>query len=168
VLPPLVLTGGPAAGKSATAGLLARSRPRAAVVDVDDIRQLVVSGAAAPWQGEEGRRQQHLGVKNGCHLARRFLDYAIDVVIADLVSADTLPLYRRLLPDAVVVHLQVSLEEARRRAATRSVYLTDEEFEALHFGDRTRPPAADHQLDVTDLTLEQQVDAAAHLWHVFP
>jgi len=59
----LLLTGGPAVGKSSTAGLLARSRPRAAVIDVDDVRQLVVSGGAAPWEGEEGRRQQHLGVE---------------------------------------------------------------------------------------------------------
>jgi hypothetical protein len=52
--PPLVLTGGPAVGKSTTANLFARRRPRAAVVDVDDVRQLVVSGAAAPWDGAEG------------------------------------------------------------------------------------------------------------------
>lgn len=167
MLPVLVLTGGPAVGKSSTAGLLARSRPRAAVIDVDDIRQLVVSGAVAPWQGEEGRRQQRLGVQNACQLARRFLDSAIDVVIADVVSPDTLLLYRRLLPDAVVVHLQVSLAEARRRAATRTVYLTDEEFEALHVGDREHPPSADHQLDVTGLTLEQQADRVAHLWQAF-
>jgi predicted kinase len=65
----LVLTGGPAAGKSTTARRLAQTRPRAALIDVDDIRQLIVSGAAAPWEGDEGRRQQHLGVENACGLA---------------------------------------------------------------------------------------------------
>lgn len=39
VLLPLVLTGGPAVGKSTTAGALARARERAAVVDVDDVEQ---------------------------------------------------------------------------------------------------------------------------------
>lgn len=51
---PLVLTGGPAVGKSVTARALAGGRVRCAVVDVDDVRQLVISGAAAPWEGEEG------------------------------------------------------------------------------------------------------------------
>ena len=98
VRPPLLLTGGPAVGKSSTAGLLARSRPRAAVIDVDDVRQLVVSGGAAPWEGDEGRRQQHVGVENACCLARRFIDHAIEVIVADVVTPETLMLYRRSLP----------------------------------------------------------------------
>lgn len=161
---PLVLTGGPAVGKSSTAGLLARSRPRAAVVDVDDVRQLIVSGGVAPWQGPEGRLQQRLGVENTCDLTQRFLAHGIEVAIADVLTPETARLYRRLLPDAVVVHLQVSLAEAWRRAATRAIYLTEEEFEALHVADQTDPPAADHRLDVSGLTLDEQVDAVAQLW----
>ena len=168
VRPPLLLTGGPAVGKSSTAGLLARSRPRAAVIDVDDVRQLVVSGGAAPWEGEEGRRQQYLGVENACCLARRFIDHAIEVIVADVVTPETLMLYRRSLPDAVVVHLRVSLAEARRRAGTRALHLTDEEFAALHATDRRDPPAGDHQLDVTGLTLGEQVDAIARVWSRTP
>ncbi len=41
---PLVLTGGPAVGKSTTARLLALATARAAVVEVDDVRLLIVSG----------------------------------------------------------------------------------------------------------------------------
>ncbi len=55
--PILVLTGGPAVGKSTTASLVARQCARAAVIDVDDVRQFVVSGAAAPWDGAEGLAQ---------------------------------------------------------------------------------------------------------------
>lgn len=160
-----MLTGGPAVGKSSTAGRLARSRPRAAVIDVDDIRHLVVSGGVAPWKGHEGRHQQHLGVENTCTLARRFVEHAIDVVIADVVTTETLMLYRRLLPEAVVVRLHVSPVAARRRAATRVVYLTDEEFEALHAEDRQHPPPADHHLEVGNLSIEQQVAAVESLWH---
>ncbi len=138
------------------------------MIDVDDVRQLVVSGAVAPWQGPEGRRQQHLGVENACSLARRFLDHAIEVVIADVVNPDTLTVYRRLLPDAVVIHLQVSLVDARRRAAMRNVCLTNEQFEALHGEDREHPPSSDHQINVTGLTLEQQLDTVARLWHRLP
>ena len=53
---PLLLTGGPAAGKSTTARRLADGLPLAAVVDVDDVRQLVTSGHVAPWQGDQGTR----------------------------------------------------------------------------------------------------------------
>ena len=51
---PLLITGPPAAGKSATARALAGLLPLAAVIDVDDLRQLVVAGHAAPWDGESG------------------------------------------------------------------------------------------------------------------
>jgi dephospho-CoA kinase len=53
----LVLTGPPAAGKSTIGRLAAQDRPRAAFIDIDDVRHLVVSGHAAPWEGEEGRRR---------------------------------------------------------------------------------------------------------------
>src|SRR4029079_6830967 len=106
-------------------------------------------------------RQQHLGVENACCLARRFIDDAIEVIVADVVTPETLMLYRRSLPDAVVVHLRVSVAEARRRAGTRALHLTEEEFAALHAADQRNPPAGDHQLDVTGLTLGEQVDAIA-------
>jgi hypothetical protein len=87
-----------------------------AVIDVDEIRQLVISGHPAPWEGQEGHRQLRLGVENGCTLARRFLDHGIEVVIADVLTPETVGLYRRLLPDLVVVHLQVLTES---RSTTR-------------------------------------------------
>lgn len=85
-VPPLLLTGPPAAGKSTTARDLGKMRERAAVIDVDDIRQVVISGHAAPWDGEEGRLQQRVGVENACDLAQRLHSVGIDVVIADVVA----------------------------------------------------------------------------------
>lgn len=84
---PLVLTGGPAVGKSTTAQRLGHEQSRAAVIDVDDSRQLVVAGAAVPWNGEEGAAQHRLGVLNACALATRF-----DVLIADVLTPLTTPL----------------------------------------------------------------------------
>lgn len=43
---PLLLSGGPAVGKSTCGRALATERNRAAFIDVDDIRQLVVAGDA--------------------------------------------------------------------------------------------------------------------------
>lgn len=110
---PLLLTGGPAVGKSSTALALARLRSRVAVIDVDDVRQLVVSGAAAPWQGEEGRRQQRPGVQNACALASHFVKAGIEVVIADVLTPVTARLYRQLLPGCLIFHLVVEVAEAQ-------------------------------------------------------
>ncbi|WP_020141759.1 AAA family ATPase [Terracoccus sp. 273MFTsu3.1] len=162
--PVLVLTGPPAVGKSTTARTVAESRQRCAVIDVDDVRQLVVSGGAAPWDGEEGRRQQRLGVRNACALAGRMAAAGFDVVVADVLTAETLGLYRALVPDCVVVRLSVPLDEAWRRAATRTVWLTDEEFVALHEADTDAHLAVDHVLDGSGLDLEAQTAAVAALW----
>jgi predicted kinase len=159
-----MLTGGPAAGKSTTGRLLAQTRPRAALIDVDDVRQFIVSGAAAPWEGDEGRRQQHLGVENACGLTRRFLEAEVDVVIADVLTPDTAEIYSTLLPDVVIVHLRVSLDEARRRAAMRPTYISELEFVTLHTSDQEFPPAAHHRLDVDGLGPSAQAEAVKRLW----
>jgi predicted kinase len=162
--PPLVLTGGPAVGKSTTARLVARRYARAAVIEVDDVRQLVVSGAAAPWDGAEGLAQQRLGVENACGLARGFHEHGFQVIIADVLTPETLQLYRQQLPRCLIVRLHVAPTEAHRRAGTRQVYLTAAEFDGLHAQDRDNPPPADHHLDVTGLTIEGQAAAVAALW----
>jgi predicted kinase len=161
---PLVLTGGPAVGKSTTGRLLARRCTRAAFIDVDDIRQLVIAGGAAPWEGAEGLAQQELGVLNTCGPAERFHTHDFQVVIADVLTQHTAQLYRRHLPGCVIVRLHTSPVEVRHRAGTRTVYLTDDEFEGLHAQDRQQPPAADHHLDVTPLDITSQVEAVQRLW----
>lgn len=162
--PPLVLTGGPAVGKTATSRHIANGRPRCAVLDVDDIRHLIVSGAVAPWRGMEGERQQRLGVTNACALAKNFLDAGFEVIIADVLTPTTVELYRRDLPGCVVVHLIVTRDEASRRASTRPVWLTDAEFDALHEADASNPPDADLRLVVDDLDLAAQAAAVDTRW----
>jgi hypothetical protein len=65
--------------------LVASARRRCAFIDVDDVRQLVVTGAAAPWKGTEGRVQQRLGAMNACALAINFVNAGFDVVIVDVL-----------------------------------------------------------------------------------
>lgn len=159
---PLVLTGGPAVGKTTTGRSLAEARPRAAFVDVDDLRQLVVAGHEA-W-GVPGAAQRALGAANACALARRFTGAGFDVAVADVVTPATAEVYRRELPGCLLVHLTVTPAEARRRAATRPVWLTDEEFDDLHRADAADPPAADHLLDVTGWSPAEQRAAVDALW----
>jgi predicted kinase len=161
--PPLLLTGGPAAGKSSTALALVKPLHRAAVIDVDDIRQLVVAGHAAPWEGSEGHLQQRIGVENACDLIRRYLHWGIDVVLSDVLNYEIAALYRQLLPNVLIVELRLPLAEARRRARLRPVYLTEDQFDALH-ALQARDLAPDHILDVGPLTLDEQVHAVARLW----
>lgn len=163
-LRPLLLTGPPAAGKSTTARALAARLPLAAVLDVDDIRQLVVSGHAAPWDGPAGAEQQRIGVENTCDLARRFSGAGIPVVIADVVSPATAALYRSCLTAVMIIHLRISLEEARRRASQRPVHLTDAEFGMLHRDHPDDPALYDHVIEVDGLDLEAQVEAVRCLW----
>jgi predicted kinase len=161
---PLLITGPPAAGKSATARALAGLLPLAAVIDVDDLRQLVVAGHAAPWDGESGLVQQRLGVENACDLARRFHGENIEVVIADVVTLETAALYRERLPAVMIVHLRISVAEARRRATQRPVHLTDEEFELLHAQQPVDARLYDHVIEVDRLDLAAQVGEVRRVW----
>ncbi|MET9317094.1 hypothetical protein ABZX12_35190 [Kribbella sp. NPDC003505] len=106
---------------------------------MDDVRQFVVTGAAAPWEGEEGREQQWLGVTNACSLARSFLAMGIEVIVTDVLTPETCDLYRCGLPGCLIVHMTVGLPEAMRRAASRKVWLTDHEFRMLHDADAANP-----------------------------
>jgi predicted kinase len=161
---PLLLTGPPAAGKSTTARGLADDLTLAAMIDVDDLRQLVVAGHAAPWDGPAGLVQQRIGVGNACDLARRFATFGIEVVIADVLTPWTAELYRERLPSVMIVHLRISLAEARRRATQRPVYLTDDEFELLHRQQPSDAQLYDHVIDVDGLDLAAQVAALRDRW----
>lgn len=161
---PLVLTGGPAVGKTTCGRALASGRPQAAFVDVDDLRQLVIAGAAASWEGQEGVAQLDLGARNACALGRNLIAAGFDTVIADVLTPATCETYRQELPGCLVVHLRISLAEARQRAASRRVYLTDAEFEWLHRQDAEDPPAVDVVLDVDGWTPGHQVWQIDSAW----
>lgn len=159
---PLVLTGGPAVGKTVTGRTLAERRPRAAFIDVDDLRLLVVAGHE--WLGPAGAVQRRLGASNACALGRRFLAAGFDVAIADVLTPETAAVYREQLPNCLVVQLRVPLAEARRRATTRPVWLTDAEFTDLHCVEAANPPPVDHSVDVAAYSLDEQVAAVEALW----
>ncbi|HKN45121.1 MAG TPA: hypothetical protein VJW23_14505, partial [Propionibacteriaceae bacterium] len=97
--------GAQAAGKSATPLRLVEPLRRVAVIDVDDIRHLVIAGHAVPWEGSEGRLQQRIGVENAWDLARRYLHWSIDVVLSDVLNYEAAALYRHLLPGILIVQL---------------------------------------------------------------
>lgn len=161
---PLVLTGPPAIGKSSTGLALARGRAHCAFVDVDNVRHLVVVGGAAPWPGPEGLRQQLLGVRNACALAREFAAAGIETVLADVLTTATLNVYRKDLADCVVIRMTAPLSETLKRASTRPAWLTEREFHSLYEAGATNLLSADHTLDVAQYDLEHQVAEVERLW----
>lgn len=131
---PLLLTGPPAAGKNTIGTLVARRRERGAVLDVDLVRAMIVQPHRAPWQGEEGWRQQRLGVLQACRLARGFIADGCAIVILDVLSPRTLALYRGELAPVrpFVVQLLPDWEVCLRRFRERGPTLTDDEFAMLY------------------------------------
>jgi hypothetical protein len=152
-------------GKTMTAQPLARRRERGACIDVDDIRHLVVSGHVPPWEGREGLLQQQLGVENACSLAGRFLAAGIEVTIADVLDVQTTAIYRRKLPGCLIVRLVITFDEAVRRANSRTIFLTDEEFARLHRQDRQQQLSVDHDVDVEHLSKDQQITVVEDIWN---
>jgi hypothetical protein len=134
------------------------------MIDVDDVRHLIVAGHAAPWEGENGLLQQQLGVSNACDLARRFYAAGIEVVLADFVTSTTAALYRRHLQDVQIIRLRLPLAEGHRRARQRPVHLTKQEFDDLYHLDATATPLVDHVVDVALLDSSQQTEAVRRLW----
>ncbi len=61
------------------------------------------------------------------------------MAIADVVTPATADVYRQQLRGCLLVHLTITLAEAHRRAATRLVWLTEEEFDQLHRADAEDP-----------------------------
>lgn len=160
---PLIVSGGPAVGKSTCGRALASNRERGAFIDGDDIRQLIVAGQATLWSGREGERQLALAARNVSALSRNLRSEGFDVVIADFITPASLAVYRAELPDCFVVHLRVSLPAALERAGTRKVYLTGEEFELLHRLIEA-PPEADLILDVDRMVIAEQTAALQTAW----
>lgn len=159
---PLVLTGGPAVGKTTTARPLAEALPRAAFIDVDDLRLLIVAGHEG-W-GPQGDARRALGAANAFSLGERFIAQGFDVAVADVVTPATARVYRQQLRGCLLVHLTATVTEAHRRAATRRVWLTEEEFDQLRRADAEDPPPADHHLDVTGCSPAEQRTAVEALW----
>ena len=71
----------------------------------------------------------------------------------------TAELYRARLPSVLIVQLRISVGEARRRAALRPVYLTDDEFELLHRQQPSDAELYDDVVEVDGLDLAAQVAA---------
>jgi chloramphenicol 3-O-phosphotransferase len=94
----VIISGPPNAGKSATAEALCQRYDRMLHIDVAVLRDFLRMGRLRPWDASpESRRQHELLIASACDMARRFLDAGYGVVIDDIVTTESLPVYRRQL-----------------------------------------------------------------------
>ena len=130
----LILTGPAACGKNTIAPFIAKEREKCSIINVDMIRQILVNPHKGPWEGEEGKKQQLLGVENACLLAKNFVNYGVDVIILDVLQDDTAHLYKKLLQDYLVtiVLLLPSYEETKIRFEQRYHTITVVEFNLVY------------------------------------
>lgn len=128
----LLLTGPPASGKTTIAASMAeRDAGSLAIIEVDYLRHMVVQPHAAPWDGEEGQRQQLLGVLNACELAQNFDVSGFHVLIVDAITNETAIRYREELA-LTIVRLLPNWEQTMIRSQSRDEPLKFRERELLY------------------------------------
>ncbi|MCY4583686.1 MAG: AAA family ATPase [Chloroflexi bacterium] len=118
-----LVTGIPGAGKSTVSRELAGGLPGSAHIEVDVVRQMVVSGYLVPGQEPlaESNAQLELGARNAALLADSLMDAGFTPVIDDVVLLRQLARYREVLtrwPLRLVVlapPVEVALERDRGR-----------------------------------------------------
>ena len=155
-----ILFGGPAgAGKSSLASAWCASRDKAAHIELDAIRQHIVSGLADPQDGGATQSEQYdLSVRACCAAGRVFWQAGYDVAIDDVLQRDA---FVRVwqpalvgLPAKVVI-LRPTLEETLRRATNRSKRVREDIILTQHAAMEAWP--ADVCLDTTGLSVEDSL-----------
>ena len=136
-----LITGIPGSGKTSVSKALSERLPRSAHIEVDRLREMIISGYLAPGQEPlaESDAQLELGAQNGALLADSFMTKGFTPVVDDVILRLQLTQYREALsrwPLRLVVlasAIEVALERDRQRAekhvAARFAYL-DEELRA--------------------------------------
>lgn len=155
-----MLFGGPAgAGKSRLAAAWCATRRRAAHVQLDRVRDLIVAGRADPQQpGTLQSEQYELSVRACCALARSFASEGYDVAVDDVLP---LPAFERLWRPALdgtdwrAVIVVPSLEETLRRAEAREKRVAEEIIRSQHSASLEWPERA--RIDTTGLDVEKSL-----------
>jgi predicted kinase len=159
----VALFGGPSgAGKSTLARAWCATRPQAAHIELDEIRQLIISGRADPQEPSDLQAAQYrLSVEATCALARAFANSGCDVAIDDVFEPDAFERYWRPqldgLPWKLVVVLP-SLDETLARSARREKRVKEEHTRTQHA--RCAEWDAAILIDTTGLDLEQSLALA--------
>lgn len=121
----ILLSGPPGAGKSSVAEALCERFDRMLLVEVDNLRHMVRAGYRHPWiDDKQALEQLQLSVRNAASIALQSVAVRYAVVIADVITTQTIEWYREALAESPasveLVTLLPSIEETQRRDAARS------------------------------------------------
>ena len=160
--PSLVLFGGPAgAGKTTLAAAWCAKRNRAAHIQLDEIRGLIVSGRADPQaNGIIQTAQFLLSVKTCCELAGEFLADGFDVAIDDVLGPplmfedNWLPYLGDMDWRVVIVH--PTLEETLLRSSRRSKRVRQTHTREQHQATSEWPER--YRVDTSGLTVDESME----------
>jgi len=118
----IFLTGAPGVGKSTLGRLLAETYDKALFIDLDEIRDWVVSGLSQPSQGwsDETTKQFDLAHVAAGKMAHIYSQAGFAVVVAHCSNPDSFERFKEHCPHARVVCLVADLETNLHRNATRT------------------------------------------------
>lgn len=155
----IILTAPAGAGKNTISEILAKKRERCAVIDFDVLRNMIRQPHKAPWEGEEGYKQNILHLNHACILAKKFAEEQFDVVILDVITNETAKLYKETLKDykPKIILLFPTFEEIKRRNTTRPPRLTDQELKMVYSWQK-KLTLYDEKIDNTNLNPEEVAD----------
>lgn len=108
---------------------------------------------SAPWEGEEGHKQQILGVKNTCLLIKSFINEGYDVVVTDWISDETANLYKDLLKshNPQIILLLPTFQEIQNRNKSRPPRINDKEIK-MTYDKQIELKVYDKKIDNTKLS----------------
>ncbi len=160
----LVLFGGPAgAGKSTLADAWCASRRRSAHVQLDQVRELIVSGRADPRQpGKLQSQQYEISAAACCALSRSFVEAGYDVAVDDVLPAPAFEAHWRPSLEGIdwrAVIVLPSLDVKLRRAASREKRVPEAIIRRQHKASLQWPERM--RIDTTGLTVEESLALVA-------
>jgi len=103
-----LITGPAGVGKSTISTSLAKSMPKSALIEGDEIYHFVKGGYISPWL--EGN---HLDIfwKNSISIIKNFINYGYDVVFNYIIKKDILDIIMSNFPDVEIIFVVLMVDE---------------------------------------------------------
>lgn len=160
-----LISGLSGSGKSTISKKLAKKLKKSFYIEVDRIRELVISGYSSPFKWDkETSRQFELATLNTIALAKNAERYGFQVIIDDVVFMEQEKLYLQMLPEAKRFWICPNLETIQKRNIEREKSIPSELVSKLysHLSYR-REDNNWIRLDTSNLSISKSVEAILHL-----
>lgn len=160
-----IISGVSGSGKTTISKSLAKKLKKSFYIEVDKIRELVVSGYASPFKWNDETSQQYkLATLNTIALAQNAAKYGYDVIIDDAVFIEQEKLYLKMLPNAKRFWICPKLEIIEKRNKERIKKIPFELVSSLYSHLSYRENNDDWiKIDTSNLSLSQSVQAILDL-----